>query len=148
MSFDNTALRLDSAPFRISEFLRKNHMKIASDTIEREIRFVAKSAKMTSKQLSKLTINPTELEIEISIKTHGPTRGIEARPKWKVTPKSKKALSWVSGGTRFFSKGHFVTGADAKYVLDVGLKRGLNKFRNQLKAQTEQFMEATSIGGI
>jgi len=146
LSFDNAALRLDSAPFRISEFLRKNHQKIAADTIQREIMFTGQAAKMTSRQLSKLTINPTDLDLEISIKTHGPTRGIEARPKWKVKPIKKKSLSWVSAGNRFFSKGHFVTGADAKYVLDVGIKRGLAKFRQELKSRTEDFMGATSIG--
>lgn len=147
MSSENTALRLDSAPFRISEFLRKNHMKIASQTIEREIRLVGQGeAKMTARQLSKLTINPSELDIEISIKTHGPTRGIQARPKWTVKPRRRKALSWVSAGTRFFSKGHFVSGADAKYVINVGLKRGLEKFKREIKQQTEQFMEATRIG--
>jgi hypothetical protein len=29
-------------------------------------------------------------------------------PAYKVEPKDKKALSWVSGGKRFFSKGHMM----------------------------------------
>lgn len=147
MSLDNTALRLDSAPFRVSEFIRKNHAKIAAQTIEREIRMVGiNDAKMTAKQLAKLTINPDELDIEISIKTHGPTRGRKPREKWFVKPDKKKALSWTQGDNRFFSKGHFVSGADALYVLEVGIKRGLDKFRRELKQRTESFMESTSIG--
>jgi len=153
LSLDNTALRLDSVPFRISEFLRKNSLSIASKTIEREIRLVGVSAGMTAKQLSKLTINPSELDLEISIKTHGPIRGDKPRQKWFIAPKGGKnprghprVLSWVDNGTRFFSKGHFVTGADAKYVLDVGIKRGVSKFRNEIKKQTESFMEASSLG--
>lgn len=147
MSLDNTALRLDSAPFRVSEFLRKNSLSIATKTIEREIRLVGISAGMTAKQLSKLTINPSELDLEISIKTHGPTRGDKPRQKWFVAPKNKKVLSWVAGGfVKGFSKGHFVTGVDAKYVLDVGIKRGVNKFRREIKKETESFMEATSLG--
>ena len=146
--FENTALRLDSAPFRVSEFIRKNHRQIAINTIANEIRLEGIAAKMTAKQLSKLTINPTELDIEISIKTHGPTSGREPRPKWSVKPKNKKSLSWVAGGNRFFSKGHFVRGADVKYVLDRGIKKGLAKYRTELKRQTEQFMEATSIGRV
>jgi len=137
---------LDSTPFRVSEFLRKNSLSIARKTIEREIRLVGVSAGMTAKQLSKLTINPSELDLEISIKTHGPIRGDKPRQKWFVAPKNNKVLSWISEGTRFFSKGHFVTGVDAKYVLDVGIKRGIGKFRNEIKKQTESFMEGTSLG--
>ena len=147
MSLDNAALRLDSAPFRVSEFLRKNSLGLASKTIEREIRLVGISAGMSAKQLSKMTIAPSELDIEISIRTHGPARGDKPRQKWFVAPKNKKALSWVAGGfVRGFSKGHFVTGADAKYVLDVGIKRGVAKFRNELRKEAESFMGETSIG--
>jgi len=147
MSLENTALRLDSVPFRVSEFIRKNYQSIARNTIEREIRFVGEhDAKMTSKQLSKLTINPSDLELEISIKTHGPTKGDKPRQSWKVKPVNAKALSWVSNGTRFFSKGHFVTGADARYVLEVGLKRGVEKFTRELKSITENFQRETAIG--
>lgn len=122
-------------------------MRIAANTIGEEIRRVGQNeAKMTSKQLSKLTIDPSELDIEISIKTHGPIRGDKPRQKWKTAPVNKKANSWVSNGTRFFSKGHFVTGADAKYVVQVGLRRGLAKFRREIKTRTEDFMEATSLG--
>lgn len=101
---------------------------------------------MTVKQLSKLTINPNNLDLEISIKTYGPTEGIQERPKWFVKPINKKSLSWISNGERYFSKGHFVSGADARYVLNRGIKRGMAKFRSELKQATENYMETTKIG--
>ena len=148
MSLDNTALRLESAPFRIAEFMRKKALSIAATVLEREIRLVGISAGMTAKQLGKLNIAPSGLDLEISIKTHGPIRGDKPRQTWSVKPTNKKVLSWVSNGTRFFSKGHLVTGADARYVLDVGIKRGLAKFTRQLKQEAESFMEGNSIGRV
>lgn len=148
MSLDNTALRLDSAPFRIAEYLRKNFRRIARQSIEREIRLLGISHGMTDRMLSKLTINPSELELEISITTHGPTHGTKPREQWTVAPKNAQALHWVSGGTDFFSKGHMVSGVDVKYILNHGIKRGLAKFRRDIKHQTEEFMEGTSLGRI
>lgn len=148
MSLDNTALRLESAPFRIAEFFRKNYLSIARNTIEREIIREGIAAKMTAKQLSKLQIAPDNLDLVISIRTHGPTSGKEPRPKWRVAPDKKKALHWSVNGTNYFSKGHFVSGADAKYVLDHGIKRGLAKFRAEIKKQTETYMEENSIGRL
>lgn len=95
-----------------------------------------------------MTINPSELELEISIKTYGPTSGTRPRERWTVAPKNKNALHWVAGGTSFFSRGHMVSGVDVKYILDHGIKRGLAKFRRDIKQQTEQFMEATSLGRV
>jgi len=146
MSLDNTALRLASSPFRVSEFLRKNSLHIAQKTIRDEIIKVGQSLGMTHKQLSKLTITLDGSDIIVHFKYHGPTRGNQARQKWFVEPKTAKALHWSKNNSDFFSKGHFVTGVDGRYVITLGVKRGLNKFKNQLKLETESFLEANQIG--
>ena len=145
-SIDDTSLRLASTPFRVSEFLKKNFLKIAQQTIGREITFAGISAKMTQKQLSKIQMAPSDMELVITAKTHGPTRGTEPRPKWFVKPDERKALSWVSdGNTRFFSRGHFVTGADVVWVINTAIKRGTAKFRAQLKKKLKPFWRKTEL---
>jgi len=146
MTLDDTALRLASSPFRVSEFLRKNGANIAQGTIKEAIRRLGFSAGMTERQLSKLTVTPEPDGIKVNLPYHGPTRGNQPKQRWFVRPVGKKAISWVQGGSRFFSKGHFVTGVDGRYVVERGINTGLIQFKSQLKQQTESHLEANRIG--
>ena len=146
MSLDDTALRLASSPFRISEFIRKNSARIALKTIFEAVKFLGFSSGMTERQLSKLSVLSDADGIKVNLRYHGPSRGNQPTQKWFVKPDSSKSLSWTQGGSRFFSKGHFVSGVDGRYVVERGTRQGLTKFKSQLKQEIENHLEATKIG--
>ena len=146
MSLDDTALRLASSPFRISEFIRKNSKRIALQTIYETVKFLGFSAGMTERQLAKLSVVSDAEDVRVNLKYHGPSRGNQPVQRWFTAPKNKQVNSWVQGGSRFFSKGHFVTGVDGRYVVERGIQQGLAQFKRQLKAETESHLEANRIG--
>ena len=92
-----------------------------------------------------LVLVQDELNISYKMKYRGPVRGTAPRHKWFVAPVEKKALSWSSNGTQYFSKGHFVSGVDAKYVLNEGVQRGILPYKVAIKAELEAFQEATKL---
>jgi len=56
-----------------------------------------------------------------------------------IKPTNKKALSWIEGGQRFFSKGHFVKGIPERRIMERTRKQGLLSF---LKMFQEGFKNA------
>lgn len=155
MSLDDTALRLASSPFRISQHIKKDSIRIGIKTFHDFIIRTGLQYGMTMRQLAKLQIkSDDDNAILISLRYHGPTKGDKPRQKWFISPKGgsnprggPQALFWQSlTGSKFFSKGHFVTGTDARWVIDRAVKNGLKRFKEDLKGNTEQFLEATKIG--
>ena len=140
-----TALRLESIPFRLRQYLKQNIARIAQETIGESIKQQAALYGLSDKVMKHLELIQDELDVSYRMKYHGPTRGTAPRHKWFVAPVDKKALSWSSNGTQYFSKGHYITGVDAKYVLNEGVQRGILPYKMAIKAELEAFQEATKL---
>ena len=144
-TLEDTALRLESIPFRLRQYLKQNIARIAQETIGESIKQQAALYGLSDKVMAHLELVQDELNISYKMKYRGPIRGTAPRHKWFVAPVDKKALSWSSNGTQYFSKGHFVSGVDAKYVLNEGVQRGIIPYKMAVKAELEAFQEATKL---
>lgn len=144
-TLEDTALRLESIPFRLRQYLKQNIARIAEQTIGQSIKQQAALYGLSDKVMKHLVLVQDELNISYQMKYRGPVRGTAPRHKWFVAPVEKKALSWSSNGTQYFSKGHFVSGVDAKYVLNEGVQRGILPYKVAIKAELEAFQEATKL---
>ena len=144
-TLEDTALRLESIPFRLRQYLKQNITRIAQETIGESIKQQAALYGLSDKVMAHLKLVQDELNISYKMKYRGPIRGTAPRHKWFVSPVDKKALSWSSNGTQYFSKGHFVSGVDAKYVLNEGVQRGIIPYKVAIKAELEAFQEATKL---
>ena len=142
---EHAALRLDSTPFRVEQYVKKTAGNIAHRTLRHTITKTGLQHGMTLRQLAHLRITSHDDTIDVHLKYWGPVYGTKKRHKWFVKPTQKKALHWVVGGNNFFSKGHFVSGIDAKWVLDRGIKAGLAKFSAQMQHSIENFLEVTRM---
>lgn len=144
-TLEDTALRLESIPFRLRQYLKQNIARIAEQTIGQSIKQQAALYGLSDKVMKHLVLVQDELNISYKMKYRGPVRGTAPRHKWFVAPVEKKALSWSSNGTQYFSRGHFVSGVDAKYVLNEGVQRGIIPYKVAIKAELEAFQEATKL---
>jgi hypothetical protein len=144
-TLEDTALRLESIPFRLRQYLKQNIARIAEQTIGQSIKQQAALYGLSDKVMKHLVLVQDELNISYQMKYRGPVRGTAPRHKWFVAPVEKKALSWSSNGTQYFSRGHFVSGVDAKYVLNEGVQRGIIPYKVAIKAELEAFQEATKL---
>lgn len=144
-TLEDTALRLESIPFRLRQYLKQNIARIAEQTIGQSIKQQAALYGLSDKVMKHLVLVQDELNISYQMKYRGPVRGTAPRHKWFVAPVEKKALSWSSNGTQYFSRGHFVSGVDAKYVLNEGVQRGILPYKVAIKAELEAFQEATKL---
>ena len=144
-TLEDTALRLESIPFRLRQYLKQNITRIAEQTIGQSIKQQAALYGLSDKVMKHLVLVQDELNISYQMKYRGPVRGTAPRHKWFVAPVEKKALSWSSNGTQYFSRGHFVSGVDAKYVLNEGVQRGIIPYKVAIKAELEAFQEATKL---
>ena len=142
---EHAALRLASTPFRVEQYAKKQAPIIAHSTLRHTIVKTALQHGMTLRQLAHLSIRSQEDTVDIHLKYWGPVLGTAKRHRWFVKPKEKKALHWTAGGNNFFSKGHFVSGIDAKWVLDRGIKAGIARFSSQLQHSIENFLEVTRM---
>ena len=52
----------------------------------------------------------------------------EKKKPIEITPKNKEALSWVSGNSRFFSKGHTIKGQKPNPFIETAYNKNLNNF--------------------
>ena len=146
-TLEDTALRLESIPFRLRQYLKQNIARIAQETIGESIKQQAALYGLSDKVMKHLELIQDELDVSYRMKYHGPTRGTAPRHKWWIEPygRNVQALSWSSNGTQYFSKGHYITGVDAKYVLNEGVQRGILPYKMAIKAELEAFQEATKL---
>lgn len=142
---ENAALRLASTPPRIEQYVAKTAPNIAHNIFRNTIIKTGIQYGMTMRQLAKLQIRSNENEIDIHLKYWGSVRGDRLRQRWFVKPKEKKALHWTIGGTNFFSKGHWVSGVDGRWVINRAVKLGLAKFQRTLQDSIENFLEVTRL---
>jgi len=161
-----TRLRLDSAPFRIKEIIRKNAVNVAERTFGETFRELAEAAGMSSRyqQSLKMSMEGNELVMELDyrgVDNNEPlglwfekgTKGHFIRPKGSGAQFSKidkelagsNVLSWVQDGKRFFSAGHFVRGITATNIMENLKREGMPKFKEKLVETIEGMMEANRL---
>jgi len=148
-----SALRTQSLPFRIEEFVNFRIVDIANDTIVKAIRDEAALKKMPERYINNIhsEFDGEELWIWVDFKgKKGEPLDLffeEGTVDHPILPRLKKALSWVIGGIRYFSRGHWVTGIEARHVFREGLKKGYPQFKNKLKKEIEDYIQETNLFG-
>ena len=65
-----------------------------------------------------------------------------------LKPKAGKVLSWVIGGfVKGFSKGHYVSGIQARHVFADGFAKGYPDFKKEIQKELEAYAEETMLFG-
>lgn len=148
-----TALRLESAPFRLSEHIRKNAKNWAEKTFGEIFLRVARGYNRSQRYQQSLKIDMNGMNLEMELDYRGQD-GDEPLGRWFeegtrthfIAPKDPdKVLSWVQDGKRFYSKGHFVSGIIPMPVMEMTLREGMPIFKAMLKKETESFLEANKL---
>ena len=153
-----SALRTQSLPFRIQEFVEYRILEIAKQTIVKSIRDEAMQKNMPPRYVDNIHADydgeylwiwvdfkgkkgePLDLFFEEGTKDH------------KIDPKTKKALSFIKKGATglisaftAFSKGHWVSGIKAQHVFRDGTRKGYPDFKKKLKQELEDYLKETSL---
>jgi len=155
-----SALRTQSLPFRIEEFIDYRVVDIATRTITQAIRDEASLKDMPQRYIDGIHTEFIRGELWIWVDFKG-KKGQpldlffeEGTKSHKIKPLYKKALSWITtgaigifSGVRLFSKGHWVSGIEARHIFQRGLEKGYPEFKKQLKKEVEQYMQETVLFG-
>lgn len=148
-----SALRTQSLPFRIQEFINASVVDIANKTLVQAIRNEASLRNMPQRYIDGIHAEFVSGELWIWVDFKG-KKGEpldlffeEGTPDHPILPKNKKVLSWISGGIRYFSKGHWITGVEARHIFRNGTIKGYPKFKALLKTETEAYIEETKLFG-
>ena len=124
---------------QVKNFIDDQVVNIAERTFGEEFLKLSEAEGMTAryKQSLKIKTEPNTLLLELDY------RGEDNEPLgvWFehgtkghfVKPTKKKTLSWIEGGQRFFSKGHFVSGIPERRIMERTRKQGLQPFLKMLK---------------
>ena len=155
-----SALRTQSLPFRIEEFVNHRIVDIANQTITKEIRNEAALKQMPQRYIDGIhtEFDGKELWIWVDFKgKNGEPLDLyfeEGTVDHPILPRKKKALSWIEPGVigivtglRFFSKGHWVSGIEARHIFKEGLIKGYPKFKKLLQKELEDYLVETSLNG-
>ena len=155
-----SALRTQSLPFRIEEFVNHSIVDIANKTIVKAIRNEANLKQMPRRYIDGIhsEFDGKELWIWVDFKgKNGEPLDLffeEGTVDHPILPTKKKALSWIEPGiiglvtgVRFFSKGHWVSGIEARHIFKEGLKKGYPDFKKLLKKEIQDYLEETSLFG-
>lgn len=148
-----SALRTQSLPFRIEEYVNFRIVDIANDTIVKAIRDEAIAKKMPERYIKNIhsEFDGNELWIWVDFRgKKGEKLDLffeEGTVDHPILPRLKQALSWVVGGIRYFSRGHWVSGIEARHVFREGLKKGYPEFKSVLKKDIEDYLQETSLFG-
>ncbi len=148
-----SALRTQSLTFRIEEFTDHRILDIANQTLVKTIREEAVLKKMPKRYIDGIhsEFDGTYLWIWVDFK--GKDREPldlyfeEGTERHFIKPKFKKALKFIQDGLKFFSKGHYVSGLQARHVFADGLKKGYPEFKQKLTQELEDYIEETSLFG-
>lgn len=148
------ALRADSMPFRIQEIINANIVEIANQTLVAAIREEAILKKMPARYVNsiKAEFDGQELWIWVDFKgKHGEPLDLwfeEGTKRHFIKPVTAKALSWIVGGfVKAFSKGHYVSGIQARHVFRDGSKKGYPEFKRKLQEKLEEYAEESMLFG-
>ena len=157
MSESNThlaALRAESLPFRIEEFINFRVLDIANNTLVPAIKKQAVLKKMPDRYINsiKAEFDGSHLWIWVDFKgKKGEPLDVffeKGTKKHFIKPKAAKALSWIVGGfVKAFSKGHYVSGIKARYVFRDGFLKGYPEFKKKLQEELEEYTKETMLFG-
>lgn len=155
-----SALRTQSLPFRIEEYINFRIVEIANDTLVKTIRDEAILKKMPQRYIDSIhaELDGGELWIWVDFKgKKGEPLDLffeEGTPDHKIVPTKKKALAFVMKGAtglisafEAFSKGHWVSGIRARNVFRDGLKKGYPEFKSRLTKDLEEYLQETQLFG-
>lgn len=155
-----SALRTQSLPFRIKEFIDYKILDIANQTLVKAIRDEAIHKKMPQRYIDGIQSDFDGKELWIWVDFRG-KKGEpldlffeEGTKDHKIRPVTKKALAFLEKGAigvvtgiRRFSKGHWVSGIEARHIFRDGLKKGYPPFKSKLTRELESYLKETSLFG-
>ena len=148
-----SALRTQSLPFRIQEYVNFKIVDIANETIVKAIRDEAVHKNMPQRYIDNIHSEFDGSELWIWVDFKGKNKVPldlwfeEGTKRHFVKPVFKKALTWVLEGIRFFSKGHFVSGIEAKHIFKNGVDKGYPEFKTKLKVAIHTYLEESRLFG-
>ena len=148
-----SALRTQSLPFRIKEFVDYKVLAIANQTLVEAIHQEAINKKMPERYIHSIQSDFDGTYLWIWVNFKGKDREPldlyfeEGTERHFIKPKFKKALKFVQDGLKFFSKGHYVSGLQARHVFQDGLQKGYPEFKKKLTQELEDYVEETSLFG-
>ena len=155
-----SALRMQSLPFRIKEFVDYKVAEIANKTLVQAIRDEAVLRKMPQRYIDGIHSEFVGGELWIWVDFKG-DKGEpldlffeEGTKRHFIKPRIKEALAFIEkgvigvvGGIRRFSKGHWVSGIEARHIFAEGLKKGYPQFKKKLKQELQEYLEETNLFG-
>jgi len=153
-----SALRTQSLPFRIEEFINYKIVEIADKTLVAAIKNEAALKKMPQRYIDGIHSEFDGRELWIWVEFKGENAEPldlffeEGTADHKIKPRFKKALAWFASGAigivtaaRFFSKGHWISGIEARHIFRQGAQKGYPQFKKLLQKEIEQYIEETRL---
>jgi hypothetical protein len=155
-----SALRTQSLSFRIKEFTDYKIVDIANQTLVKAIRDEAILKGMPPRYIDGIQSEYDGKELWIWVNFKG-KKGEpldkyfeEGTKDHKIKPRNKKALAFFNKGAigivtglRRFSKGHWVSGIEARHIFGNGLKKGYPQFKKKLTQELEAYLRETNLFG-
>lgn len=148
-----SALRTQSLPFRIKEFTDYKILDIANETLVKTIQEEAVLKKMPKRYIDNIKSDFDGTYLWIWVDFKGKNKEPldlyfeEGTKRHFIKPRFKKALRWMQDGVKFFSRGHYVSGLQARHVFGDGLKKGYPGFKKKLTQELEDYLEETKLFG-
>lgn len=148
-----SALRAESLPFRIKEFTDFRILDIANQTLVRSIREEAILKKMPKRYIDGIHSEFDGGYLWIWVDFKGKNREPldfyfeEGTKRHFIKPKLKKALKFAQDGLFFFSKGHYVSGIQARHIFKDGLQKGYPEFKKKITSEIESYLKETRLFG-
>lgn len=148
-----SAMRTQSLPFRVQEYAHSRILDIANQTIVAAIKDEATRQGLPQRYVDSVHSDFDGEYLWIWVDFKGKNNEPldlwfeEGTKRHFVKPVFKKALSWIFEGIRFFSKGHFVSGMEAKHVFRNGVEKGYPEFKTKLTVAIQQYLEETRLFG-
>ena len=155
-----SALRTQSLPFRIQEFINASVVDIANKTLVQAIRDEAALRNMPQRYIDGIHAEFVSGELWIWVDFKG-EKGApldlffeEGTKRHFIKPRIKEALAFIErgvigvvGGIRRFSKGHWVSGIEARHIFREGAKKGYPQFKKLLKTEIENYLVESNLFG-
>ncbi|MCZ6583234.1 MAG: hypothetical protein O6761_08740 [Thaumarchaeota archaeon] len=148
-----SALRTQSLPFRIKEFIDYRLLDIANQTIVKSIKEESVLKKMPTRYTENIHAEIDKEYLWIWVDFQGKNKEPldiffeEGTKRHFVKPVTKKALAWIQKEVQYFSKGHYVSGIKARYVFRDGFLKGYPAFKKMLQKELEEYLEETMLFG-
>ena len=128
---------------QVKKFIDDQVVNIAERTFGEEFLKLSEAEGMTARYRQSLKIKTDSGKLIIELDYRGENEeplGVWFEHGTKdhfIKPTEKKSLSWIEGGQRFFSKGHFVKGIPERRIMERMTKQGLPQFAKMFKEKLE-----------